>query len=127
MPNMAGAAYGSPTWARTGGRADLLRVPYGDYNCLKLPPDVEERQNDYVMLGDIFPTGWHCTELAGMRPGGTVVVYGAGPVGLKAAYSAMIKGACMVIVVDRHPDRLRLQARSAPCPSPTQRALRWTR
>ena len=45
------------------------------------------------MLADIFPTGWHATELAGLRPGRVVVIYGAGPVGLMAAYSAMIKGA----------------------------------
>jgi threonine dehydrogenase-like Zn-dependent dehydrogenase len=62
------------------------------------------------MLADIFPTGWHATELAGLRPGESVVIYGAGPVGLMAAHSAMIKGACMVMVVDRHPDRLRLAA-----------------
>src|ERR1700748_2397780 len=91
-----------------GGQAELLRVPYGDYNCLKRPPDAEERQNDYVMLADIFPTGWHATELAGLPPGESIVIYGAGPVGLMAALSAMIKGASMVMVVDRHPDRLRL-------------------
>ena len=109
MPNMAGAAYGfAGMGPYRGGQADLLRVPYGDYNCLKLPPDAKEWQNDYVMLADIFPTGWHCTELAGVKPGESVVVYGAGPVGLMAAYSAMIKGASLVMVVDRHLDRLRL-------------------
>ncbi|NUZ04662.1 glutathione-independent formaldehyde dehydrogenase [Piscinibacter koreensis] len=109
VPNMAGAAYGfADMGPYRGGQADLLRVPYGDFNCLKLPPDAQERQNDYVMLADIFPTGWHVTELAGVRPGESVVIYGAGPVGLMAAHSAMIKGACMVMVVDRHPDRLRL-------------------
>ena len=83
-------------------------MPYGDFNCLMLPPDAEEQQNDYVMLADIFPTGWHATELAGLRPGESVVIYGAGPVGLMAAHSAMIKGASKVMVVDRHPDRLAL-------------------
>ena len=37
--------------------------------CLKLPPDAEQKQADYVMCADIFPTGWHATELAGMKPG----------------------------------------------------------
>jgi threonine dehydrogenase-like Zn-dependent dehydrogenase len=60
------------------------------------------------MLSDIFPTGWHATELAGLKPGESVVVYGCGPVGLMAAHSALIKGASQVIVVDRHKDRLRL-------------------
>ena len=54
------------------------------------------------MLSDIFPTGYHGTELADVQPGDTVVVYGAGPVGLMAAYSALIKGATKVMVVDRH-------------------------
>jgi threonine dehydrogenase-like Zn-dependent dehydrogenase len=89
-----------------GGQAEFLRVPYGDFNCLRLPPDAREKQRDYVMLSDIFPTGWHCTELAGLRPGESVVVFGAGPVGLMAAYSAMIRGASKVMVVDRHRDRL---------------------
>jgi glutathione-independent formaldehyde dehydrogenase len=61
-----------------------------------------------VMLADIFPTGYHATELAEVKPGESVVVYGAGPVGLLAAYSSMLKGASQVMVVDRHPDRLKL-------------------
>jgi glutathione-independent formaldehyde dehydrogenase len=91
-----------------GGQAEYLRVPYGDYNCLRLPPDAQEKEIDYVMLSDIFPTGWHATELAGVKPGDSVVVFGAGPVGLMAAYSAIIKSARQVMVVDRHPDRLKL-------------------
>ena len=46
-----------------------------------------------MMLSDIFPTGYHATELAGVLPGESVVIYGAGPVGLMAAMSAFIKGA----------------------------------
>ncbi|GIH22253.1 aldehyde dehydrogenase [Acrocarpospora phusangensis] len=108
-PGTAGAAYGyAGMGPYEGGQAEFLRVPYGDFNCLRLPRDAREKENDYVMLSDIFPTGWHCTELAGMRPGESVVVYGAGPVGLMAAYSAMLRGASKVMVVDRHPDRLRL-------------------
>jgi glutathione-independent formaldehyde dehydrogenase len=108
-PGMAGAAYGfADMGPYNGGQAEYLRVPYADFNCLLLPPDAEEKQDDYVMVADIFPTGWHATELAGLQPGESIVIYGAGPVGLMAAYSAMIKGACMVMVVDRHPDRLRL-------------------
>src|SRR4051812_49794050 len=60
------------------------------------------------MLADIFPTGYHATELAGVKPGDQTVIYGAGPVGLMAALSATIRGASKVMVVDRHPDRLRL-------------------
>jgi glutathione-independent formaldehyde dehydrogenase len=108
-PGNAGAAYGfAGMGPYSGGQAEFLRVPYGDYNCLVLPRDAAEKENDYVMLADIFPTGYHATELAGVKPGETVVIYGAGPVGLMAAYSATIKGAALVIVVDTHKDRLAL-------------------
>ena len=86
-------------------------MPYGDYNCLVLPDDAREKENDYVMLSDIFPTGFHATELAGVQAGDSVVVYGAGPVGLMAATSAFIKGASQVFVVDTHKDRLKLAER----------------
>jgi len=108
-PGTAGAAYGfAGMGPYSGGQAEYLRVPYGDFNCLLLPPDAKEKQNDYVMLSDIFPTGWHATRLAGLCPGESIVIYGAGPVGLMAAHSAMIQGASKVYVVDRHPDRLKL-------------------
>lgn len=108
-PGSVGAAYGyAEMGPYRGGQAELLRVPFGDFNCLVLPEDAEEREDDYVMLTDIFPTGYHATELAGVKPGETVVVYGAGPVGLLAAYSSILKGASKVMVVDRHPDRLTL-------------------
>jgi threonine dehydrogenase-like Zn-dependent dehydrogenase len=108
-PGKAGGAYGySGMGPYRGGQAELLRVPYGDFNCLVLPEGAREKQNDYVMLSDIFPTGYHATELAGVLPGETVVIYGAGPVGLLAAYSAIIKGASKVMVVDTHKDRLAL-------------------
>ena len=108
-PGSAGGAYGFAGMGPfSGGQAELLRVPYGDFNCLVLPPDASEKENDYVMLSDIFPTGYHATELAGVIPGDTVVVYGAGPVGLMAACSSLIKGASQVFVVDTHKDRLAL-------------------
>ena len=108
-PGSAGAAYGyAEMGPYSGGQAELLRVPYADFNCLVLPDDAEEKENDYVMLSDIFPTGYHATELAGMKAGDSVVIFGAGPVGLMAAYSAMLKGASKVMVIDTHKDRLAL-------------------
>ncbi len=116
-PGMAGAAYGfAGMGPYSGGQAEYLRVPYGDYNCLILPRGSEEKENDYVMLSDIFPTGYHATELAGVQPGETVVIYGAGPVGLMAAYSAIIRGAALVMVVDNHKDRLALAAKIGAVP-----------
>jgi glutathione-independent formaldehyde dehydrogenase len=108
-PGFAGAAYGfAGMGPYSGGQAEYLRVPNGDFNCLKLPEDAKEKENDYVMLSDIFPTGYHATQLAGVKPGDNVVIYGAGPVGLMAALSAGVKGANKIMVVDNHPDRLKL-------------------
>lgn len=87
-PGNAGAVYGySGMGPYAGGQAELLRVPYGDFNCLVLPENAQAKEDDYVMLADIFPTGYHAMELAGVEPGDSVI-YGAGPVGLMAAYSA---------------------------------------
>lgn len=109
MPGMAGAAYGfAGMGPYSGGQAEYLRVPYADYNCLRLPEDADEREKDYVMLSDIFPTGWHATRLAGLQPGQSIVIYGAGPVGLMAALSASIQGASQIFVVDGEADRLAL-------------------
>jgi threonine dehydrogenase-like Zn-dependent dehydrogenase len=108
-PGTAGAAYGfAGMGPYDGGQAEYLRVPFADFNCLRLPEGAEEQELDYVMLSDIFPTGWHATELAGLLPGESIVIQGAGPVGLMAAYSAVIKGASKVFVVDFHDDRLKL-------------------
>lgn len=101
-----GAGYGypmmGPYW---GGQAELLRVPWADFNLLSLPPGTEH-ETDFAMLSDIFPTGYHGTELAQVAPGKTVAIFGAGPVGLMAAHSAMLRGASQVFVVDKEPDRL---------------------
>ncbi|KAJ7708615.1 hypothetical protein B0H16DRAFT_1344849 [Mycena metata] len=88
-----------------GGQAEYVRVPFGDYNALVLPPGTEHEE-DFALLADIFPTGWHGVELSGFRPGESIVVFGAGPVGLMAAYSAVLRGASEVYVVDRVAERL---------------------
>ncbi|MFD5826273.1 glutathione-independent formaldehyde dehydrogenase [Lentzea sp. NPDC060358] len=111
-----GAAYGYANMGPyAGGQAEHLRVPYADFNLLKLPPG-DDFENDFTMLSDVFPTGWHGTELAGQRPGDDVVVFGAGPVGLMAAHSAVLRGAARVFVVDRRPDRLALAGRFGAVP-----------
>lgn len=107
-PPGAGGAYGYVGMGPyMGGQAEYLRVPYADYNCVPLP-EGSDHEEDFALLADIFPTGYHATELAGVRPGDTVAVYGAGPVGLMAAYSALLKGASRVFSVDKVPGRLKL-------------------
>ena len=105
-PGFAGGAYGYVAMGPyKGGQAEYLRVPYADFNCLKLPPG-DEHETDFILLADVFPTGYHGCEMAQVSPGESVAVYGAGPVGLMAAYSALIRGASKVFVVDRVPERL---------------------
>src|SRR5699024_500551 len=83
-PGTAGAACGYRGRGRSsGGQAEYLRVPFADYNCVQLPQG-DQHEKDFAMLADIFPTGYRATELAGVKPGETVAVYGAGPVGLMA-------------------------------------------
>jgi glutathione-independent formaldehyde dehydrogenase len=105
-PGFAGGAYGYVAMGPwSGGQAEYVRVPYADFNCLKLPEGTEH-ESDFILLADIFPTGYHGCELAQVSPGESVAVYGAGPVGLMAAYSALLRGASKVFVVDRVPERL---------------------
>jgi glutathione-independent formaldehyde dehydrogenase len=111
-----GAAYGyAQMGPYQGGQAEYLRVPFADFNLLKLPPG-EQFEQDFTMLSDIFPTGYHGAELAGVAPGDSVVVFGAGPVGLLAAHSSYLRGAARVFVVDMHADRLALAERFGAIP-----------
>ncbi|NIY70251.1 glutathione-independent formaldehyde dehydrogenase [Streptomyces malaysiensis] len=105
-PGFAGGAYGYVAMGPyLGGQAERLRVPFADFNCLKLPQG-EELESDFILLADIFPTGYHGCELAQVSPGESVAVFGAGPVGLMSAYSALLRGAATAFVVDRVPERL---------------------
>lgn len=105
-PGFDGGAYGYAMMGPyQGGQAERLRVPYADFNALKLP-EGREHEDAFVLLADIFPTGWHGTRLADLQPGESVAIYGAGPVGILAAYSAKLQGASEIYVVDRVPSRL---------------------
>lgn len=120
-PDGAGAAYGYASMGPyDGGQAEYLRVPWADFNCLTLPAG-DEHEVDYTMLSDIFPTGWHGVELSKMQPGETIAIWGAGPVGLMAAHSALIKGAAQAFVVDHQPDRLRLAEQIGATPVDTSK------
>ena len=105
-PGFAGWAYGYVAMGPwMGGQAEYMQVPFADFNCLLLPPGTEH-EADFALLADIFPTGYHGAELAGVKPGETVAVFGAGPVGLMAAYSSLLRGASEVYAVDHVKERL---------------------
>lgn len=105
-PGFAGGAYGYVAMGPySGGQAQFVRVPFADFNALTLPPG-KEHEASFALLADIFPTGWHGVTLSKFIPGESVAVFGAGPVGLMAAYSAFLRGASRVYVVDKVPERL---------------------
>lgn len=71
---------------------------------MKLPGTPgDEFEDDFLLLSDVFPTAYHAAELAQVKTGRSVVIFGAGPVGLLAAMSCQIKGASEIYVVDSVP------------------------
>jgi len=107
-PKSPGGGYGyADLGPYRGGQAQLVRVPFADYNCLKLPGTPGDRfEDDFAMLADIFPTGYHSCIMANVHPGASVAIFGAGPVGYMAALSAFVLGAAEVYVVDHSEVRL---------------------
>src|SRR5690242_6024478 len=108
-PGSAGAAYGYPDMGPyRGAQTELLRVPFADANCLRMPGEPGDQwEYDFVLLADTFPTGYHATELAQVSKGDSVAIFGAGAIGLLAAYSALhLRGATELYMVDYIPERL---------------------
>ncbi|MCK6474440.1 MAG: formaldehyde dehydrogenase, glutathione-independent [Planctomycetes bacterium] len=125
-PARPGAAYGYVDMGGwVGGQAEYVMVPYADFNLLRLGSKMGEKGlpskaqamakiKDLALLSDIFPTGFHGAYTAGVGPGSTVYIAGAGPVGLASAASAQLLGAAVVIVGDLIPERL-AQAKKFGC------------
>jgi threonine dehydrogenase-like Zn-dependent dehydrogenase len=89
-----------------GGQAERIRVPFADFLCHKVPPDMSD--DAVLFLGDILSTGFFCAENGAIRPGDAVAVFGAGPVGLLAIQAALLFGPARVFAVDRVDYRLAL-------------------
>jgi glutathione-independent formaldehyde dehydrogenase len=116
-PARPGAAYGYVDMGGwVGGQAEYVLVPYADFNLIKFPnrEKAMEKIRDLTLLSDIFPTGYHGAVTAGVGPGKTVYVAGAGPVGLACAEACHLLGAAVVIVGDMITERL-AQAKSFGC------------
>ncbi|GAA2214776.1 zinc-dependent alcohol dehydrogenase [Nonomuraea monospora] len=88
-----------------GGQAEYARVPFADVGPVKVEDDLPDEK--VLFLSDIFPTGFMGAEMCDIKPGQTIAIWGAGPVGQFAAASAFLLGADRVIVIDRFPYRLR--------------------
>lgn len=105
-----------------GGQAEYVRVPYADVGPTIIPADMDP--DDAVLLTDVFPTGYQAAEMGGIKPGDTVVVFGAGPVGIMAAKSAWLFGAGRVIVIDHIEYRLEFVKQYAQCEAYNFRSMR---
>jgi len=91
--------YSHTTGGYDGGQAERVRVPFADVGPQVIPDWLDPE--DALMMTDALGTGYFGAQLASIREGDTVVVLGAGPVGLYAAKSAWFMGAGRVIVVDQ--------------------------
>ncbi len=76
-----------------------------------------------LLLTDVFPTGYQAAEMGGIKTGDTVVVFGAGPVGIMAAKCAWLFGAARVIVIDHIEYRLDFVRKYAQCEAYNFRSL----
>lgn len=92
-----------------GGQAEYLRVPQAHYGPVKVPEGPPDER--FVYLSDVVPTAWQAVEYAAVPDGGTVVVFGLGPIGQMSCRIARHRGAGRVIGVDLVPERLALAAR----------------
>lgn len=114
--------YSHTTGGYDGGQAERVRVPMADIGPTIIPDDIS--LDDAVLLTDAFPTGYQAAEMGGIRENDTVVVFGAGPIGLFAAKSAWLMGAGRVIVVDGLDYRLEFAQRFAHCETVDFRSVR---
>lgn len=91
-----------------GGQAEYLRVPHADYGPVKVGADLPDER--YLFLSDILPTAWQAVEYADVQPGGTLAVFGLGPVGQFASRTGVHRG-LRVVGVDPVPERRAMAAR----------------
>lgn len=96
-----------------GGQAEYVRVPFADVSPEIIPDDLHVE--DAVLLTDVVPTGYQAAEMGGIKEGDTVVVFGAGPIGIMAAKCAWLFGAGRVIIIDQLDYRLEFAKQYANC------------
>ncbi|KPZ18969.1 Glutathione-dependent formaldehyde dehydrogenase [Pseudomonas syringae pv. viburni] len=87
-----------------GGQAEYVRVPKANVGPFKVPGTLADEK--VLFLSDILPTAWQAVTNAGIGPGSSVAIYGAGPVGLMSAACAKMLGAERIFMVDHHAYRL---------------------
>jgi len=104
-----------------GGQAEYVRVPYADVGPEVIPSWMDP--DDAVLLTDVVPTGYQAAEMGGIKKGDTVVVFGAGPIGIMAAKCSWLFGAARVIIIDQLDYRLEFARTYAQCEAYNFRSL----
>jgi len=90
-----------------GTQAEYVRIPHADTSLYRLPAGADEEA--MVMLSDILPTGYECGVLNGqVKPGDTVAIVGAGPIGLAALMTAQLYAPSAIMMVDLDDNRLKV-------------------
>lgn len=92
-----------------GGQAEYLRVPQAQFGPIKVPEDGPDDR--YLFLSDVLPTAWQAVEYAAVPPGGSLAVFGLGPIGQMCGRIALQRGAGRVFGVDNVPERLEMAGR----------------
>jgi threonine dehydrogenase-like Zn-dependent dehydrogenase len=95
-----------------GGQAEYLRVPQAHFGPIKVPEESADAPDErFLYLSDVLPTSWQAVAYADVPEGGTVGVWGLGPIGQMCARIALHQGAGRVIGVDNVPERLTMASR----------------
>jgi threonine dehydrogenase-like Zn-dependent dehydrogenase len=94
-----------------GGQAELLRVPQAQFGPIKIPDDGSPDER-YLFLSDVLPTAWQAVDYAAIPDGGSVAVFGLGPIGQMSARIAPHHGAGKVFGIDNVPERLEMARRN---------------
>ena len=105
--------YSHTTGGYDGGQAEYVRVPFADVGPFKIPDTIDD--DNAALCTDVYPTGYQAAEMGEIKKGDSVVVFGAGPIGLVAAKCAWFMGAGRVMIVDEYDYRLEFAKKFAQC------------
>ncbi|KAK9415874.1 putative Alcohol dehydrogenase [Seiridium unicorne] len=103
--NFTAVGMGEDFGSNQGCQSEFIKIPFADETLIKIP-DKPSDDLEYLFMSDIWATAWGCLDFSGFQPGDSVAVFGAGPVGLLCAYSALLRGASQVFSIDHVQARL---------------------
>lgn len=110
-PSQCGGALGGWKFGNTinGAQAEYILVPNANFNLAKIPDQLTDEQ--VLFVGDIMSTGFAASDSANVAIGDSVVVFAQGPIGLCATVGARLRGATLIIAIERLPNRAEMSKR----------------